>query len=320
MGLALAVHPSLEGALLTARFCGAVALAWTIWRASADGHFSCARSVLVATALEIVVVCLQRAHGGPVGLGVLGERQQAFYLQGRVPVPRGTFSHPYVLTGFLLAAVGITYGERVRWTPVWFAAVGAVIGCTFSRSAVLALLVFTVVAATRWRDGDRMTAAAVGALLAAVIAVAIVSLSGWQARSHQTWTSTTADEVSSYRVTAARDAVHLIAAHPLFGFGPGNAMGPAAASRYADRSVDLAHDVPLLLAAEAGIPVGLLAVAAVAAASHLVRRAGWSATFVFVSYLPFILFDNFPYATPQGLAITAVWCGALGSLLSTGVS
>jgi hypothetical protein len=56
---------------------------------------------------------------------------------------------------------------------------------------------------------------------------------------------------------------------------------------------------------------GLLMAAVLVALGWQAWRGGLLAMAVFFGYLPFTLLDHFPYTFPQGLAMTAVWIGAL---------
>jgi hypothetical protein len=49
-------------------------------------------------------------------------------------------------------------------------------------------------------------------------------------------------------------------------------------------------------------------------AAFVAARAGPLTLAVYVSYLPFVLLDRFPYDGAQGLALTGVWFGAMGLL------
>src|SRR5205823_5487211 len=136
---------------------------------------------------------------------------------------------------------------------------------------------------------------------ASFVAGAALAHSGWSTRLHTAATARTAEQFTTGRVHLTDQAVHIIAHHPITGVGP---------ARYASLG-DEVNDVPLLVAAEAGIAAALAVVALVALIGARAVRSGAAAVGLFGAYLPFIILDRFPYGTPQGLALSGVWAGAV---------
>lgn len=271
-------------------------------------------ALAVASALEVLLALLQVWHGHALGLTWFGEIQRPVMVQGTRPLPRGTFSHPYVLAGFALATLAVVVVRSdLRWGWAWAVGLGIPLGLTFSRSAAFALVGLLLVARRTARHGDRRAATVVAACIASAAATGILSWAGWQARADQTLQARGADVLTSYRVTAAHDALDIVSNQPVLGVGPARGVLVSRQSNPDGVGVDVAHNVPLLVAVEAGAPAGVLVAALLVYVCVRAVRAGPRSVAVLLCYLPFFLFDNFPYASPQGLFSSALWAAALSA-------
>ncbi len=71
------------------------------------------------------------------------------------------------------------------------------------------------------------------------------------------------------------------------------------------------HNLPLLAAAEGGVPAGLLMTALLLAAAWRAFAGGRAGLAIYAAYLPFVVLDHFPYSFPMGMILTGVWLGAI---------
>lgn len=178
---------------------------------------------------------------------------------------QGTFPHPNVLGGFLAAFIVLVLprlieSERARtvrftiWTIAWLE-----LFLTFSRAALLAALIGC--AAWTWANARRVTKQhqlrrlAWPPLLTLGIAAA-ASGTFLFARFEPTLSQLTSAAVAD-RVLLVRIALGLVQSHPLLGIGAGNFSVVESLPPLDSIAVDPVHVVPLLVAAEAGIPAGL---------------------------------------------------------------
>jgi O-antigen ligase len=189
------------------------------------------------------------------------------------PQPQATLQHPNALGAFLAVAALLLAGKalgahrRARW--VWAAlamlgAIGAVV--PFSRGSWISLAAGAVVLVFLL---DRRHRRAVGAVLAAAGAAAVAvgafddGALGARLRSFGDVT-----DLNGFRVTIARRALHLIAAHPIEGAGRFLEAGI-----YAGRRTVATHPHDLLLGV--GVFFGLPALIAFAALLVLCIRSAW---------------------------------------------
>ena len=225
----------------------------------------------------------------------------------------------FILAGFGLVSAALFAARALRSTgrvrPIWAALISFVlipVGITFSRSAAAGYLLGVGIlspGALRRRDGQRLILAAflVGGLLPA-----LGTIEGWTARNADSPISGSAVN----RVATVAQALPLIAGEPLFGVGPGRTVA-ALRDREARvpgsvGEVNAPHDVPVVIALEAGIPAGVVALALIAALGFRARRAGMMALLCYAILLPYLIVDNWPYTSVNGLIIAALW--AAGSV------
>jgi O-antigen ligase len=196
------------------------------------------------------------ASGAAVVIGADGARWQR---------AQGTFPHPNVLGGFLagfivLVLPRLTSTGRARtigftiWAIAWLE-----LFLTFSRAAVLAALI----GCAAWMLGKARLAADRRSLvrlawppLLTLGVAAAVSGPFLFARLDPTTSQLTSAPVAG-RVLLVRIALGLVQMHPLLGIGAGNFSVVESLPPLNSIAVDPVHVVPLLVAAEAGIPAGV---------------------------------------------------------------
>jgi hypothetical protein len=332
--MALIVHPSRAGAVAVARVVAAAVVGLAI--ATAAESRDCLRiltGVLVAGAVaQALVAVAQLLHGGPVGLGFLGEAGVPLKSVGGSLGPRGTFQHAYPLAGFAVLAafaglaVSVVDGRR-RGALAWVAVAAVPVGITYSRSALVAVALGVGSlcrgrTATTSRHRALLGAGAL-AVVAGALVPALVWPAGWQARLASTKDAVargSADEVSSSRLYLAGSALRLIESSPMTGIGPGRYSPESVpVQQAASRQADQVHNLPLYVGVLSGAPAGLLVVALLMGTGIRAFRCGVVTRTLYLAYLPFVLLDRFPHDGPQGLALTATWLG-LVSLLGRCVS
>jgi putative inorganic carbon (hco3(-)) transporter len=238
------------------------------------------RAAAAAAVLSAMAVLLE-AYGAIESLA----------MQGRSPAGlggnRNYAAHLAVLGVPILVHLGVTARGRAGLTATAVGLVPLAMSVTLSRSraAWLALLAVAVAAAVaaviarrRLPATTRRRGALLAAALAAGVAVAILAPNGLDWRERDPYRATVRDLVThdrgtgrgrmiQYRTTAA-----MIAAHPVFGTGPGNwSIGYYQLARRGDPNVETSSLQPvnrlpnsdwLGLAAERGVPVTLALVAA----------------------------------------------------------
>jgi hypothetical protein len=311
---ALAFHPSLRGVAVLLRLVGAVIVAAEV--ASLDTGRLRARvavPLMGAAAVQGVVAFAQVVAGEPIGLDGLGERSR-LYAFGDVVAGQGTTIHPYVLAGLCLLAVLVAVALAPQRGPVrlwWMAGIGAAaapLGITFSRTAVLGLALAGLVLVPAARRSSYLRAPLTVAAVAALVPALIWS-GGWVDRASAS-VGDDVDGVTSGRVTLTRQALELIADHPLVGVGPGRYTVALEAEGDPERR-DAVHTVPLLVAAEDGIAAGVAFTAALVWVGAASFAAGTGPAALFVAMIPFLLLDKWLYLHPNGMVMLAVWLAIL---------
>ena len=309
IALAFAVHPSARGVDLLLRAVAAAAL----YRVVADAPLSAVRiltALLGATAVvQAVIGAAQVSAGHPLGLGSIGELSYPLLTYSGVALARGTVGHEFILASLALvtAAALIAAGLRARRLAPWALGVaGAAVplGLIYGRTVIAAIALGAASLLPRARS-DMRARWLLAALVCGAALPAIVARDGWA--------GSLARGVASDRGPIVLEAIAIVAEEPVVGVGPGNYLAALRARPEIQmaRAVQNAHDVPLLLAAEAGIPAGVLAAALIVSVGIAALRAGAPALTLYAVYLPWLIVDALPYVTPQGLVLTAFWLGFL---------
>ena len=242
----------------------AAAVFWGTSTVSGDERFT--RRVIVGLAALTAVVAfhalyqklwgLEQLHAAVEADPRFPDRDQAL---ARLASGRAfaTFPTPAALGGFLALAVPPTVGlalglrGRARWLACGAALAGGVgFACAASVTAALAALAALGLAALAHREGRRVLV--IGLAVLALGALGIVWWRGERLSDPRQW-----DSPWRQRAGNARAAVEMAREHPWKGVGPG-----AFAAHYpghrdgADNETRHAHNLPLELAAEWGVPAG----------------------------------------------------------------
>jgi hypothetical protein len=229
---------------------------------------------------------------------------------------QGMFPHPNVLGGFLAVTLvlGLVWlGRRER--PPWPVLAVWLIGwlelfLTFSRAALLAAILGSVtygLSLLRLPHARRTIAGLLGA--AVVAGLVAVMLAGpvvprWMAVRPSLLDSPSAVQ----RELIAGIALAMIRSHPLLGVGAGNFSLATLLPPYDAVTVDPAHAVPLLVAAESGVLAGLAWFALVLAAPIGARRRHdlsrfWGQAAVIVALLTLSMLDHYLWTLTAGRAV-----------------
>ncbi len=307
---AFALHPTAGGVDVVIRLAAAVAL----YRVIADAVPAQRRLVAAATGAGAIVQSaigvLQVATSAPLGLGALGEIQEPLLTYGGgLPLARGTLGHEFILAAFALAAAVLLVGVglRARRYAPWFAGAALAVasdGLIYGRTVALSVGLAAASLAPPAVRGRRHRWA-LAALLVGAGVPAIAAADGW--------TASFSRGVASDRGAMVGQALAIIAERPLLGVGPGNYLDVLRARPELDvtRETQNVHDVPLLVAAEAGVPAGVLTVVLFLMIGWKAVRAGVPLATLYLGYVPWIVADALPYVTPQGIVLTAVWLAFL---------
>ena len=311
--IALAFHPSPRGGQVLIRLAVNIIVPVVTWITLPGLWRRRAVVVLVGSAvLQSLLAVVQTVRGEPLGLTVIGEHPW-LEVFGDVFAAKGTFVHHYVLAAFALLACGAATISFLRSRDhVWLVAVvisAIPIGITYSRMAALGTVAVAGVLAVAWFRGRRETLPVLIAFLVGVGVPGLLTVDSWIGRAEPIAAESFADAITNNRVTLAKQALDLIEDAPIVGIGPGlyvleleDRLGAAE-----DEQVFPVHMVPLLVAAEIGIPAGLYIVVMIGGLGWAATRRGTGAMAVYVSFLPFLFFDHFPYDNFQGLTMSGIW-------------
>jgi O-antigen ligase/polysaccharide polymerase Wzy-like membrane protein len=315
LAVATLVHPSVVGLERTTRWALAFVLVFSIHRAvTFSGRRIFLRALAGVCLLEVLLAIAQILHQDNLGLVGLGERPELTRINGSLAAS-GTFHHPYYLAAFSLIAAIVWSGVYLATrSPAAVALAGISIlplGLTFSRAgavaAVASLVTLSVGVAYR-----RQLVVPIMTIVVCLGIAGLANLDDWRGRASQPL-----DYDTGGRVELTDQGVELLKHHPLLGVGPG-LYGVAATDdlRVPFISDHPVHNVPILIAVEAGVLAGLISIAALIALLARAARGWHTVLALFLGYLPFLMLDHFPYDHPQGIVLTALWAGAILALSS----
>ena len=298
--------------------------------------------MMVSLAIHVLIGAGQVVQQGQLGLPAEWaidhgqEGAAVLALQGGAWLrPYGLTFHPNVLAGFLV--VGLVLGLpmvghlgcRALWWILWFGLL-----LTFSRSAWLGMLISAPIAAGwLYRREPRLRSALWRTALGAC---AILLLLGWvtgeqiEARFFQRApivagtdrsatpeapVSLSSEESISDRLEMIDLSLQLIASHPFFGIGAGN-FPLAMLAAHTKAPPQYVHNVPLLIAAEAGCAAGVIWLGLWGGGAYLLwrdrnRLSAWMVVLVcaWLALGVIALFDSYPWALASGRLLTATVLG-----------
>lgn len=205
----------------------------------------------------------------------------------------GTMDGGYALAAFMVLGIAIilSSGAFERIHPVMWGTVilaSGAISATFGRQGILAGAAIAVLYGVAWIVKRRKVylASSLAAGLPMTIGVAI-AWEGWNVRAAET-----AAGEQWGRESLIDRALSVIEANPIFGVGPAD-YGPALARMgLTDVDITIVHNVPLLMAAEYGIPVGVLFVLWIGLLGLAALFTSVRAAAVFVAVAPYLIFDH----------------------------
>jgi hypothetical protein len=133
-----------------------------------------------------------------------------------------------------------------------------------------------------------------------------ITWDGWSVRA-----SETAAGQQWGREDLLQRAYEVIGTSPIFGVGPGKFAPSLARLGLTPVDISIVHNVPVLVAAEYGVPVGImfttwLGLLGVAAIFTSVRAAA-----VFVALVPYLIFNHNPIVYGYGIAVLGLWLAIL---------
>jgi hypothetical protein len=316
--LSFALQPSLHGVQVLGRAIGLLGLAAGI--AALPPRFTRPLVVIVcAVAIGQTLLALaQIATGGPLGLTLLGETPDPLYARGTALAPRGTMTREYSLLLLGLVAGALACGQAVvdrrKWLWSAVAAICAIpLGVTYSRDAVVGVALGAVGWLIHPIGRLRPSAIALAAFVAAGALGGAVEWQGWADRVDQVVVDRPGDAATDRRALA-RQAVALIADHPLTGVGTGRYEVVVIGREAAGSAVGpdwTPHDVPLWVAAETGLPAAAVVTGLLVVLGLRAWRAGPAARLLFFAIIPFWIFDDLVLTHDQGIVLTGIWLGMI---------
>lgn len=224
----------------------------------------------------------------------------------------GTMDSPYSFAAFVAVGIAVILSSAsfTRLHPaMWIAVIlgSGSVSAVFGRIGALSLLMVGGVFGIGWllTRKRRYFASAVATVLPMSVGIA-VGWSGWQVRAAETGAGNL-----SGREAALRRAFTIIEANPVFGVGPGE-FGPTLA-RIGLTNVDwtIVHNVPVLVAAEYGVPLGVMFTVWLGLLGVLALFTSIRAFAVFVVMVPLFTFAYSPVVYVAGVAGFGLWLAFL---------
>lgn len=319
----LLMFPTLEGLMMLLRVTGVPAvivairamsqrdlMAGVVWPlsfgASVQATVALAQTHIYDTGMVVPATRLAVGRGWTAGLGA--------------------FSGPYALAAYLLLgmAVALSFGiskhpanrrfnsvelSRPLETMMWITVVltSAAMATTFGRAALLSIGLVVGVYFVGWiMHRQKILGLSALAALVPLMGTGIVLRSGWIVRASQS-----VDFDFTTRDALVARAVEMIRSSPLIGIGPVQYGPNLARMDLAVPDPHIVHNLPLLVAVEFGIVVGLAFTVWLVALGVRAFRLSIYAAALFLSVLPLMLLDNLHYVYGNGIAMFAIWVAML---------
>jgi len=272
--------------------------------------------LLLTSGIQAILVVVQTVTDRPFGLTIFESGAQLKLIDGLLR-PQGTMSHVYEPAALALLALGVgltTIPRGGALRKVWFACFalcGVTVGSTHSRAALLGLILIVICVGIAHLRGNDGAAILGGAILLGFVIAAGFTATAWMSRTNDSTTGGF-DDVTLGRITLAKQGVQMALDHPLLGVGPVQYLDTMHREYQLDARYPFeVHNVSLLVAAENGIAVAVVASILVGLAMAAAIRAGPLSAALALSIVGFLLFDFIHYDRPVGLMMTAIWLGAM---------
>jgi hypothetical protein len=181
------------------------------------------------------------------------------------------------------------------------------VATTFGRTVLISILLVVGAYAIGWLV-KRHRILGISAI-AAVVPLAVTGIvvhSGWLVRASQT----AAGDLTTRGSLAGR-AIEMIQANPLLGIGPVQYGPNLAKMGLAVPDFHVVHNIPLLVAAEFGILVGVAFTVWIVMLGIRSFRLSTFAAALFLFSIPFFMLDNLHYVYGNGMASLAIWLALL---------
>jgi len=219
---------------------------------------------------------------------------------------------PYALATVLAVAIAIilSAGAFERLHPLMWVSVvlgAAAIATTFGRSGAMAVFAIAGLYGVAWvfKRKSAYLASSMAAFLPMTIGMAI-TWDGWSVRA-----SETAAGEQWGREELLQRAFDVIRGNPLFGVGPGEYGPTLARTGLTATDITIVHNVPVLVAAEYGIPIGVMFAAWLGLLGVSALLTSARATAVFVAIVPYLVFNHNPIVYGYGIALFGLWLATL---------
>jgi hypothetical protein len=224
----------------------------------------------------------------------------------------GTMDGGYALAAFVVLAIAIilSSGAYRKLHPLMWVSIvlgSASISTSFGRQGVLAALAIGGLyglAAVIKRNAEYL-AASFATVLPMSVGIAATWI-GWSVRA-----SETAAGFQSGRESLLDRAFAVIGSNPLFGVGPARYGPYLARIGITETDITIVHNVPVLISAEYGVPVGILFAVWVGLLGIAALFTSFRAVAIFFAVLPYLIFDHPHIAYAYGIAEFGVWLAAL---------
>jgi hypothetical protein len=155
-----------------------------------------------------------------------------------------------------------------------------------------------------------------GVLVLSLLLPAVVFNAGWINRAEDS-TTTNVDDFTTFRITHIEQSLELIADAPIVGVGPG--LYTYTLERdYEPEIDDAVHVVPLLVAAESGVPIAIVFTVLLVMMAIRALRTSPEAVAAVAGFGTFLVFDKFAYLHPNGMVMLAVWLAVIDRLTTAG--
>ncbi len=280
--------------------------------------------LLATTAIQAVVIFAQTATGSAIGFSLLNPGAEVLVTNGDVVRPQGMYPHVYVAAAIALLSLAIglavlpSSGRARQWFLLGLGSASASVATTHSRAALLGLLMVLGVASLALAKGQRHLRTALIVVAVTFVVPAVATAEGWQARFDDSRVHSF-DDASLGRITLAKQALALSSEAPIVGVGPTQYLVALRERGELDpRYPHVVHNVPLLAAAELGIPAALVITSAFMLAGIQAWRSDESALLLYLSIVPVSMLDVVFYQRYAGILLLGVWAGVGTVLLRRG--